>query len=56
MWPFKKKEKKWKPKTDLDYVMLGFIHGRQLREKLRKELGRRPRYTPSKIIQPKQLT
>jgi hypothetical protein len=49
MWPFKKKEKKWKPKTDLDYFLLGVVHKQQIR----REIGRQPRYTPSKIIQPK---
>jgi hypothetical protein len=52
MWPFKKKEKKWEPKTDLDYFLLGLAHSREPRRKI----GRQPRYTPSKIIQPKQLT
>ncbi len=52
MWPFKKKENKWKPKSDFDYFLLGSIHG----IKLRKKIGKPPVYTPSKIIQPKQLT
>ncbi len=49
MWPFKKKEKEWKPKSDFDYFLLGIAHARQLR----KEIGRQPVYRPSKIIQPK---
>lgn len=49
MWPFKKKEKKWKPKSDFDYFLLGMAAGR----KIRQEAGPRPRYRPSKIIQPK---
>jgi len=52
MWPFKKKEKIWKPKTDLDYFLLGVAHGRELR----RQIGKPPKYTSSKIIQPKQLT
>lgn len=53
MWPFKKKEKAWRPKSWIDYTTLGMIHGRQLKERMRRELGRPPKYTPSKIIQPK---
>jgi hypothetical protein len=56
MWPFKKKEKKWKPKSSLDYFLLGFAHRQAQRQELRKLIGRKPTYTPSKIIQPKQLT
>jgi hypothetical protein len=52
MWPFKKKEKKRKPKSDLDFFLLGIAH----RQELRKQIGNPPVYTPSKIIQPNQLT
>lgn len=52
MWPFKKKENKFKPRTDLDYILLGIAHRRELL----RQIGRKPTYTPSKIIQPKQLT
>lgn len=54
MWPFKNKEKKWKPKTDFEYFLLGFLHARELRKKYKRPPP--PTYTPSKIIQPKQLT
>jgi hypothetical protein len=52
MWPFKKKE----------YYLLGmvfrgkpsyFLRGIAAGIEMRKQIGKRPRYTPSKIIQPK---
>lgn len=51
MWPFKKKERKWKPTSSLDYFMLGVVH----RQELRKKIGKPPIYTPSKIIKPKLI-
>lgn len=53
MWPFKTKEKKFKPKSDLDYFLLGIAHARELRGKY--PIPKQPTYTPSKIIQAKQL-
>lgn len=50
MWPFKKKEKKWKPKTDIDYLLLGISHARALRRKYPRPEP--PIYTESKIISP----
>jgi len=50
VWPFKKKEKKWKPRSWIDYTVLGLIH----RMELRKKIGKIPVYKPSEIIQ-KQL-
>jgi hypothetical protein len=47
MWPFKNKEKKRKPKSNIDYVLLGMAHYRELR----RQIGNPPRYSPSKIIQ-----
>jgi hypothetical protein len=52
MGPFKNKENKWKPKSPIDYFLLGL----KVQMQMRKKFGRQPRYTPSKIIQPKQLT
>lgn len=52
MWPFKKKEKKLKPRSPIDYFLLGL----SIQMEMRKKFGRPPTYTPSKIIQPKQLT
>jgi len=54
MWPFKKKEKKWKPKSYLDYLRLGLAENIEFRKSLRKLERKKPIYTPSKIIQPKQ--
>lgn len=54
MWPFKKKEKKWKPKADFDYFLLGLQHAHELRKKYKRLPP--PIYTPSIFIQPKQLT
>lgn len=54
MWPFKKKEKRWKPKSDIDYLMLGLMQQVKFRKALRNLERKKPTYTPSKIIQPKQ--
>jgi len=53
MWPFKKKEKKlnYFSPFDIDFLLQGIIDGIELR----KQIGKRPRYTPSKIIQPTKL-
>lgn len=55
MWPFKNKEEIRQPMSWIDYTLLGVIHGKQLKERMRRDLGRPPKYTQSKIIQPKQL-
>jgi hypothetical protein len=54
MWPFKKKEKQRKPKTDLDYFFCGIQTMRGIKKKYPNPIE--PTYTPSKIIQSKQLT
>ncbi len=54
MLPFKKKDKMLNPKSRMDYFLLGIIHGQELRKKYPRPSM--PTYTPSKIIQPKQLT
>jgi hypothetical protein len=49
MWPFKNKEKKlnYYSLFNIDFTLLGIQHGIELR----KQIGRPPKYTPSKIIQ-----
>lgn len=39
MWPFKKKEKKWKPKSDFDYWALGLMRGIKFRQAFGKPEG-----------------
>jgi hypothetical protein len=53
MWPFRNKQKKWKPKTELDYFLIGIAHAQYLKNKY--PIPKSPTYTPSKIIQQKQL-
>jgi hypothetical protein len=43
----KNREKKWKPKSDFDYLVLGMLYGQKLRRECNKN---KPIYTPSKII------
>jgi hypothetical protein len=48
MWLFKNKAKKLKPKTGLDYFLIGIAHAQEL--KMKYPIPQRPSYTPSKII------
>ena len=48
VWPFKRKQKQWKPKSKLDYFLFGIMHAQDLKKKY--PMPKRPIYTPSKII------